>query len=247
MNPRYVTPPEQLERALRDLITGWQEVVFAEPTATDDYREKTQQAALDVEASFKGGATAYQAVIFALAPLFAAADEETVEVVVRPDDAEEVAAVRRGGVAANALVHIEIGDTPGDLPETPPEHREAARQTLELLLGGWADAVGKADVSDRYRRVVAETTQRVREAAEHGTTPHNLVSTLLAVAFLLPDEPEPASITTADLETLGAVLHRGDHAERLYPSVFDDLEAPERPHRSANAPNAGRERVSSVP
>lgn len=87
--PRYVTPPEQLERALRDLLRGWQEVVFAEPSTTDDYRALTQQVILDTEASFREGATAYEVVIFTLAPVFAAADEETVEVVMRPDDAAE--------------------------------------------------------------------------------------------------------------------------------------------------------------
>ncbi len=126
----------------------------------------------------------------------------------------------------NLPIHVETGTVPGDVPTTPPEHREAAQVALELLLTGWTDAVGKADVSDRYRRVVAETVQRVREAAEYGTTPHNLVSTLFAVAFLLPDELQPASITTADLEALGAVLDWGENTERLYPSVFDDLEAP---------------------
>ena len=214
-HPQYVTPPEQLERALRDLITGWQEVVFSEPAATEDYRALTQQAALDVQAALKEGGTPYQAAIFALAPVFSAADEETL-----------VAVPSAHGGGVNAPVHIEIGNTPDDTPETPPEHREAARQTLELLLGGWTDAVGKADVSDHYRRVVAETVQRVREAAEYNTTPHNLVSTLFAVAFLLPDEPAPTSIMSADLEALGAVLHWGDHAERLYTSLFDD-EAPE--------------------
>lgn len=236
MNPQYATPPEQLERALRDLLTGWQEVVFTTPTATDDYRALTQQVILDTEASFKSGATAYQAVIFALALVFAGADEETVSAVAWPDDADEAATVRRAvqagtehfqergrGGQVNAPVRVEIGDTPGDLPETPPEHREAARQALELLLGGWTDAVGNADVSDRYRQVVGETVQRVREAAEYNTTPHNLISTLLAISFLLPDGPEPTSIMTADLEALGATLHWGDHAERLYPSVFDDL------------------------
>ena len=60
MNPHYVTPLEQLERALRDLPTGWQEVVFAEPTATDDYRALTQQVNMDTEASLKDGATPYK-------------------------------------------------------------------------------------------------------------------------------------------------------------------------------------------
>lgn len=192
MNPQYVTPPEHLERALRDLITGWQEVVFSEPTATDDYRALTQQAALDIQAALGEGGTPDQAAIFALAPVFAAADEETVEAVLPAHEGR-----------VNTPVHVEIGDTPGDLPETPPEHRAAAKQTLELLLGGWTDAVAKADISDHYRRVVGETVQRVREAAEYGTTPHNLIATLFAAAFLLPDEPEPTSITTADLEALG--------------------------------------------
>ena len=123
----------------------------------------------------------------------------------------------------NAPIYIEGDDEPGNVP-TPPEHRAAARQALELLLGGWTDAVDKADVSDRYRQVVAETVERVRDAAEYGTTPHNLVSTLFAVAFLLPDEPHPASIMSADLEALGIVLDRGDNPTRLYPSLFDDLE-----------------------
>lgn len=239
MNPHYVTPPEQLERALRDLLHGWQKVVFAEPTATDDYRALTQQVKLDTEASLKDGATPYQAVIFALAPVFAAQDEETVSAIAWPDDEDEAATVQRAvqtgteyfqarghGGRVSAPVHVEIGDEPGDLPQTPPEHHESSHQALELLLGGWADAVGEADVSDRYRRVVAETVQRVREAAEYNTTPHNLVSTLLAVAFLLPDEPEPTSIMSAELEALGAVLDWSDDAERLYPSVFDDLDAP---------------------
>lgn len=138
MNPRYVTPPEQPESVLRDLINGWQEVVFSTPAATDDYREMTQQAALDVQATLKEGGTPYQAAIFALAPLFAAVDEDTVEAILPAHEGR-----------VNAPVHVEIGDTPGDLPETPPEHREAAKQTLELLLGGWTDAVAKADVSDR--------------------------------------------------------------------------------------------------
>ncbi len=59
----------------------------------------------------------------------------------------------------NAPVYIEVGNEPGGVPITPPEHREAAKQTLELRLGGWTDAVGKADVSDRYRQVVAETVE----------------------------------------------------------------------------------------
>ncbi len=62
----------------------------------------------------------------------------------------------------------------------------------------------------------------MRDAAEYGTTPHNLVSTLLAVGFLLPDEPEPASIMTADLEALGVVFDRGDSPAHLYPSLFDE-------------------------
>ena len=235
MNPRYVTPPEQLERALRDLLTGWQEAVFSEPTATDDYRALTQKVILDVEAALGEGGTPYQAVIFALAPVFAAADEATVSATAWPDDEDEAATVQRAvqagekslraggpGSRVSTPVHVEIGDEPGDVPTTPPEHRQAARQTLELLLGGWTDAVGKAEVSDHYRQVVAETVQRVREAAEYGTTPHNLVSTLFAVAFLLPDEPSPTTIMSAELEELGATLHWGDHAERLYRSVFDD-------------------------
>lgn len=238
MTPRYVTPPEQLERALRDLLTGWQEVVFSEPAATDAYRALTQKVNLDVAAALKNGATPYEVIVLVVAPEFAAADEATVSAIAWPDDPEDAATVQRalqtgteylrargGESRASAPVHVEIGSTPGDVPQTPPEYREAARAALELLLSGWEAAVTKADVSDRYRRVVAETVQRVREAAEYNTTPHNLVSTLLAVAFLLPDEPEPASITTADLEALGATLHWGDDAERLYPSVFDAEDA----------------------
>ncbi len=63
MSPHYVTPPEKLERALRDLLRGWQEVAFAEPTATDDYRALTQQVILDAEASLEGGATPYEVMI----------------------------------------------------------------------------------------------------------------------------------------------------------------------------------------
>ena len=192
-----------------------------------------------IQAALKEGGTPYQAAIFALAPLFASADEETVSAIAWPDDPAEAATLQRAVQTGaeylrarghrerpSAPVYIEIGDTPGDTPETPPEHRETARATLELLLTGWTDAVAKADVSDRYRRVVAETVQRVREAAEYNTTPHNLVSTLFAVAFLLPDEPSPTTIMSADLEELGATLHWGDLTERLYPSLFDD-EAPE--------------------
>lgn len=149
MNPRYVTPPEQLERALRDLITGWQEVVFSEPTATDGYRELTQQAALDVQAALREGGTPYQAAIFALAPLFAAADEETVEVVVRPDDEneDEATTMRRAiqagteqfqtrgrGGRANTPVYIEIGTTPDDTPDTPP-HLISLLERLERPVG----------------------------------------------------------------------------------------------------------------
>lgn len=165
----------------------------------------------------------------------AGAEEETVSAIAWPDDADEAATVQRAvqigtehfqaggrGGRVSAPAHVEIGDEPGDTPKTPPERREAARQALELLLSGWTDAVGKAGVSDGYRRVVAETVQRLREAAEYNTPPHNLASTLFAVAFLLPDESEPASITTADLESLGATLHWGDHTKRLYPSEFDN-------------------------
>ncbi len=89
-DPKYVTPPEHLERALRDLLRGWQEVVFAEPSTTDDYRALTQQVTLDTEASFKEGATAYEVVIFTLAPIFAAADEEAVTIIPLTD--EQIAA-----------------------------------------------------------------------------------------------------------------------------------------------------------
>lgn len=88
--PRYITPPEQLERALRDLLTGWQEVVFSNPSATDDYCELTQRVILDTEASLKEGATPYEILIFTLAPVFAAADEQTVTVMPLTD--EQIAA-----------------------------------------------------------------------------------------------------------------------------------------------------------
>ena len=41
-----------------------------------------------------------------------------------------------GGSGMNAPVYIEIGNEPGDVPITPPQHRDAARTALELLLGG---------------------------------------------------------------------------------------------------------------
>ncbi len=97
--------------------------------------------------------------IFALAPVFAAHGEETVEVVECRDDEDDAATVERalpagedhlrararGGVGMIAPIYLELGDTPGNTPETPPEHREAARDTLELLLGGWERAVQEAD------------------------------------------------------------------------------------------------------
>lgn len=72
-----------------------------------------------------------------------------------------------------------FGTIPGDTPATPPERREAAGAPLELFLSGWTDAVGKADVSDRYREVVGETVARVRGALTHHTTPNNLICTVL--------------------------------------------------------------------
>ena len=105
---------------------------------------------------------------------------------------------------------------------TPPEQLEAARSALELLLGGWERAVAEADVSDRYRQVVADTVQHAREALRHSATPNNLVSHVLAAAFLLPYEPPPTTIMSADLEALGFDLDWGGDAPRLYPSVFDE-------------------------
>ena len=157
-----------------------------------------------------------------------------------PDDAEEAATVpraveageghlrahARSGDGRVAPIYLELGDTPGNTPETPPEHCEAARDALELLLTGWERAVQEADVSDRYWQTVAETTARVRDSLQDHTTAHNLICTLLAPAFLLPDEADMTGLTTADLESLGATLHWGDDTSHLYPSLFD-LEAPE--------------------
>lgn len=95
-----------------------------------------------------------------------------------------------------------------------------ARTALELLLTGWERAVAEADVTDCYRRIVAETVERVRSALEYHTTPHNLVATGLASAFLLPGEPEPATLTTGMLAQLGIVLEQDDEPH-LYPSLFD--------------------------
>ena len=213
------------EVALRDLLRGWQGFVDSDPDATPEYREWVRGTVTDAFAAITDGASSYYTLLLTVAPVFARASEKLVQVVNSPDDDEEVGTGH--GDRPSAPVRIEIGTTPDDTTETPPEHRAAARQTLELLLGGWTDAVSKADVSDRYRRVVSETVQRVREAAKYNTTPHSLVSTTVSQAFLLPAEPELTSIMSADLEELGAVLHWGDHTARLYPSVFDDLEAPE--------------------
>lgn len=105
---------------------------------------------------------------------------------------------------------------------TPPEHREAAKQALELLLTGWEREVAGADVSDRYRQVMAETAENVRSAHAYGTTPHNLIVHVLSEVFLLPNEPTPATMMTADLEALGAVLEWNDGLPRPYPSLFDN-------------------------
>ncbi len=114
MNPQYVTPPEQLERALRDLLTGWQELVFAEPTATDDYRALTQRVNLDVDAALKEGGSPYEAVIFALAPVFAAADEETVSAIVWPDDELEAEAVHQAHQAGEVIFRAGANDEAGE-------------------------------------------------------------------------------------------------------------------------------------
>ena len=226
--------------ALRDLVRAWQQSVEDDPDATLEYREWARQVVADTFVSIEDGATAYQTVIFALAPVFAAHGEETVEVVECRDDEDDAATAERalpagedhlrararGGVGMIAPIYLELGDTPGNTPETPPEHREAARDALELLLGGWERAVQEADVGDRYRQTVAETVERISDSLQDHTTAHNLICTLLAPAFLLPDEADMTGLTTADLESLGATLHWGEDTNHLYASLFD-LEAPE--------------------
>ena len=118
-------------------------------------------------------------------------------------------------------IYLEVGTVPGDVPTTPPERRDEAKQALELLLTGWEDAVAKADVSDHHRWVVAEAVAQVRSAQAYGTTPSNLVSTVVSQAFLLPDEPALTGFMTSDLEDLGAVFEV--NATHLYPSVFDEV------------------------
>lgn len=218
--------------ALRDLLRAWRKSVEDDPDATLEYREWAKGVVDDTFASIAENATAYQSVIFALAPGFALADEATVEVVRCRDDDPDAATVRQAAQAGQggrmvAPIYLELGDTPGNTPETPPEHREAAQAALELLLGGWERAVQEADVCDRYRQTVADTTARVRDSLQDHTTAHNLICNLLASAFLLPDEADMTGLTTADLESLGATLHWGDDTSHLYASLFDGPEVDE--------------------
>lgn len=84
-------------------------------------------------------------------------------------------------------IYIQIGDELGDSSETPPERREEARAALELLLSGWKRAAMEAvRVTPQHRQVIAQTVERARATFEHHSTPHNLLVTLVADAFLLP-------------------------------------------------------------
>ncbi len=84
--PQYVTPPKQLERVLRDLVRGWQEVVFRIPDATDDYRAMTQGVILEVEAALKEGLTPYEVAVLTLSSAFAGPYDERVVVMPLTDE-----------------------------------------------------------------------------------------------------------------------------------------------------------------
>lgn len=86
--PQYVTPPEQLERALRDLLRGWREVVFRAPDATDDYKAMTQGVILEVEAALEEGLTPYEVAVLTVASAFAGPDDA--RVVVMPLTGEQI-------------------------------------------------------------------------------------------------------------------------------------------------------------
>jgi hypothetical protein len=119
-------------------------------------------------------------------------------------------------------LYVVIGDESDNPPETPPQRREEAKVALELLLSGWENAALEAEhITPYHRQIVVKTVERARAALEHHTTPHNLMATLLAEAFLQPGEIPVGTLTTGTLEALGIGFAAIDDGFSLYPTVFD--------------------------
>ena len=76
-----MTPPEHLERALTDMLTGWQTVIANDPDTTDHYRERTAILVADALAALDDGATSYETVVLIVAPAFLGEGEIPAEVV----------------------------------------------------------------------------------------------------------------------------------------------------------------------
>lgn len=84
------TPPEHLERALRDMLQGWLELIDDRGDATEHYRHQTlvlEAAALDALAD---GLTPYEVAVLVVSSAFAGPDDT--RVVVMPLTDEQIAA-----------------------------------------------------------------------------------------------------------------------------------------------------------
>lgn len=77
--------------ALRDLLRGWQSYVDSDRDTPDEYRAQVRRVVTAALEALEKGLTPYEVMIFGVAPVFAAADEETVEVVWPDDRAEDAA------------------------------------------------------------------------------------------------------------------------------------------------------------
>ena len=81
-----MTPPEHLQRALTDMLTGWQTVIAADSDATDHYRDRTAILVSDAQAALGGGATPYEVMVLIVAPAFLSEGEVPAEIVVLDDE-----------------------------------------------------------------------------------------------------------------------------------------------------------------
>lgn len=82
-------PPEMYARGLRTLVNAWQEAVLADPLTTPAYRAYVSEAVGNAHRSLDNGASAYLTLILSVAPVFAAADEQEVQLVALPDATAE--------------------------------------------------------------------------------------------------------------------------------------------------------------
>lgn len=70
--------PEQLKRALRDMLQGWLELIHARDDATADYRHQTLALEIAAMNALADGLTAYEVVVLIVASPFVGPDDARV-------------------------------------------------------------------------------------------------------------------------------------------------------------------------